>query len=161
MRQRILLIVLGVVILLAIYTFFIRPKPQVVQRVAKAKSQTAAKVSKTKEKVAAATKEVAKTVAQPVKSLIETKTETIKTEPISENGKWGSDPFIRDWVSSEEIKDLRLKAVTQSGSKAYALINDQILETGEMIQGKRIVAIDKDNVTLEQGDRKFVLFLGQ
>ncbi|MEO0092803.1 MAG: hypothetical protein ABIK93_07895 [candidate division WOR-3 bacterium] len=91
--------------------------------------------------------EVPKPIAQPV---AEEKAE-----------KWGTDPFIRDWVLATEIKDLRLKAVTISGMKAYALINDQILEKGEVIQGKRIVAIEKDKVILEQGGRQFTLYLGE
>jgi hypothetical protein len=75
--------------------------------------------------------------------------------------KWGNDPFVRDWVLATEIKDLKLKAVTISGTKAYALINDQILEQGEAIMGKRIVDIERDKVILEQGGRQFTLFLGE
>lgn len=85
------------------------------------------------------------------------------TQPVTEEKeeKWGTDPFIRDWVLATEIKDLRLKAVTISGTKAYALINDQILEKGEVIMGKRIVQIERDKVILEQGGRQFTLFLGE
>ena len=75
--------------------------------------------------------------------------------------QWGTDPFVRDWVLATEIKDLKLKAVTLSGVKAYALINDQILERGEAIMGKRIIDIEKDKVILEQGGRQFTLFLGE
>jgi hypothetical protein len=75
--------------------------------------------------------------------------------------KWGSDPFIRDWVLATEIKDLKLTAVTISGTKAYALINGQILGQGEVIMGKRIVDIERDKVILEQGGRQFTLFLGE
>lgn len=74
---------------------------------------------------------------------------------------WGTDPFVRDWVLATEIRDLKLKAVTISGVKAYALINDQILERGEAIMGKRIIEIEKDKVILEQGGRQFTLFLGE
>jgi len=74
---------------------------------------------------------------------------------------WGTDPFVRDWVLATEIRDLKLKAVTISGVKAYALINDQILERGEAIMGKRIMEIEKDKVILEQGGRQFTLFLGE
>lgn len=74
---------------------------------------------------------------------------------------WGSDPFVRDWVLATEIRDLKLKAVTISGVKAYALINDQILERGEAIMGKRIIEIEKEKVILEQGGRQFTLFLGE
>jgi hypothetical protein len=91
--------------------------------------------------------------------------ETAITPPVKEKEveaiKWGSDPFIRDWVLATEIKDLKLKAVTISGTKAYALINDQILERGEAILGKRIVDIERDKVILEQGGRQFTLFLGE
>lgn len=84
-----------------------------------------------------------------------------QTVPEEKTEKWGTDPFIRDWVLATEIKDLRLKAVTISGTKAYALINDQILEKGEIIMGKRIVQIERDKVILEQGGRQFTLFLGE
>ncbi len=165
MRQRILLIVLGIVVLLAIYTFFLRPKPQVNQRIANARAKAVSKVKETKEKTVdkakTTVKEAAKTVTQQVKSVVETKKDTVKIEPIGDIGKWGTDPFTRDWVLSEAIKDLQLKAITQSGNKAYALINDQILETGEMIQGKRIVSIENDKVVLEQGERRFTLVLEQ
>jgi hypothetical protein len=85
------------------------------------------------------------------------------SQPVPEENvvKWGTDPFIRDWVLATEIRDLKLKAVTISGMKAYALINDQILERGEVIMGKRIVNIEKEKVILEQGGRQFTLFLGE
>jgi len=163
LRQRILFIILGVVVLLAIYTFFLRPKPKTPPRAAQTRSRTASRVSQAKEKVAAQTnvKEAVKSVTQPIKSILEGETAPVVTEKVSDKGRWGADPFVRDWVLSEDIKDLKLKAVTQSGSRAYALINDQILEIGEIIQGKKIVAIDRDNVILEQGDRRFTLILGQ
>lgn len=178
MRQRILLIILGVVILLAIYTFFIRkPSSRVGATVAKSKATIGEKVGTVKEQVKAKApvkeitktlkepaKEIAKVAKEPVKSIVGaviSKPESIQVEPESEQGKWGTDPFVRDWVLSAEIKDLQLKAITQSGSKAYALINDQILEAGEIIAGKRIRSIEKDKVILEQGDRTFTLLLGQ
>jgi len=74
---------------------------------------------------------------------------------------WGSDPFVRDWVMVNELAELNLKAITIGGEKAYALINDQILEEGDQISGKRIVLIEKDKVVLEQGGRTFNLLLGE
>lgn len=167
MRQRILLIVLGVVILLAIYTFLIRkPSSQVGGTIAKAKSKVVEKTTAVKEKVKSAkpVKEIAKAVKEPVKSVVSavvSKSESLNVETEEEKGKWGADPFVRDWVLATEIKDLKLKAITQSGTKAYALINDQILETGEIISGKRIVAIENDKVILEQGGKTFTILLGQ
>jgi hypothetical protein len=110
------------------------------------------------------TKEIAEKVEKPVKSAVSAL--TAKPEPIpqelkTEKGAWGTDPFNRDWVLGTELTDLKLKAITQSGEKAYALINDQILETGEVISGRRVVSIENDKVVLEQNDKKFTLFLGQ
>lgn len=97
-----------------------------------------------------------------IKSGVATITQPVQAkEKEEETIKWGNDPFIRDWVLATEIKDLKLKAVTISGTKAYALINDQILERGEAILGKRIVGIERDKVILEQGGRQFTLFLGE
>jgi hypothetical protein len=74
---------------------------------------------------------------------------------------WGSDPFVRDWIMVNELANLALKAITVGGERAYALINDQILEEGDEISGKRIVKIEADKVTLEQGGRTFTLLLGE
>lgn len=74
---------------------------------------------------------------------------------------WGSDPFVRDWVTVDELVELTLKAITIGGEKSYVLINDQILEEGDEISGKRIVTIEADKVTLEQGGRTFSLLLGE
>ncbi|MCX7785139.1 MAG: hypothetical protein N2201_02780 [candidate division WOR-3 bacterium] len=157
MRQRILLIILGVVILIALYTFIFRkPNPTVARATVKAKAQTKEKVASVKEKT--------KTTAEAVKKMIpplSVKPESIVVETEAEKGKWGTDPFARGWMLSTEITDLRLRAITQSGNKAYALINDQILEAGEMIAGKKIVAIEKDRVILEQSGRTFTLILGE
>ncbi|MEO0075229.1 MAG: hypothetical protein ABIK31_03880 [candidate division WOR-3 bacterium] len=161
MRQRILFIILGIVVLLAIYTFFLRPKPKVAQQVAQTKAKAAQQAKKAKTEVTAKTKEVTKKISEPIKSVVKTEAEATIVEAVSDKGKWGTDPFVRDWVISEEISDLKLSAITQSGSKAYALINNQIVEVGEMIAGKKIIAINRDNVVLQQGDRKITLMLGQ
>ena len=68
---------------------------------------------------------------------------------------WGTDPFVRDWVMVNELANLKLKAITLGGDHPYALINDQILQVGDEISGKRIVSIESDKVTLEQGGRTF------
>ncbi len=174
MRQRILLIVLGIVILLAIYTFFIRkPSNRIGKTVTKAKSQVIEKAAVVKEKTTAVTekvtaikpvKEITKVVKEPVKAVINAikpKSDSVQIESESEIGKWGTDPFVRDWVMSTEMSSLKLKAITQSGNRAYVLINDQILESGEIISGKKIVSIESDKVILEQGGKTFTLLLGQ
>jgi hypothetical protein len=74
---------------------------------------------------------------------------------------WGADPFVRDWVMVNELANLKLKAITLGGERPYALINDQILQVGDEISGKRVAKIESDNVTLEQGGRTFTLLLGE
>lgn len=74
---------------------------------------------------------------------------------------WGTDPFVREVLLVNELANLKLRAITIGGDRASALINDQILEEGDVISGKRIVAIASDRVTLEQGGRTFVLMLGE
>ncbi len=74
---------------------------------------------------------------------------------------WGSDPFVREWLMVNELAELNLKAITLGGDKAYVLINDQILEEGDVISGKRIALIESDKVILEQGGRTFTLLLGE
>jgi hypothetical protein len=74
---------------------------------------------------------------------------------------WGSDPFVRDWIMINELANLSLKAITLGGERAYALINNQILEEGDQISGKRVVKIESDKVMLEQGGRTFTLLLGE
>lgn len=162
LRQRILLIVLVIVILLAIYTFFIRPKPGAVKTISSTKAKIQEKTSQVTKQAKAKTP--AKVIKEPAKTVIKTltaKPESTIVEAQDEKGKWGTDPFMRDWVLSSEITDLKLKAITQSGTKAYALINDQILEVGEVISGKRIVTIEQDKVILQQGGRTFTLWLGE
>ena len=60
-----------------------------------------------------------------------------------------------------ELANLKLKAITLGGDRPYALINDQILQIGDEISGKKVVKIESDNVTLEQGGRTFTLLLGE
>jgi len=74
---------------------------------------------------------------------------------------WGSDPFVREWVMINELAELSLRAITMGGDKAYALINDQILEEGDQISGKRVAKIESEMVILEQGGRTFNLLLGE
>jgi len=132
----------------------------------KTKMKVEEKVSTVKSEVKEKTAipQVTKAVKEPIKTVINKvvpKPESIIVKRDTITGKWGTDPFVRNWVTTAEVSDLKLKAITQSGAKAYALINDQILEVGEAIAGKKIVSIDKDKVILEQGDRTFTILLGQ
>lgn len=133
---------------LTLYTFVLRPQPELKGVSAAAAEATGAKaVEPAPTATGAAAKPAAATGALTPKVL---PPET-----------WGADPFVRDWVMVNELANLRLKAITLGGERPYALINDQILQIGDQIGGKRIASIESDNVTLEQGGRTFTLLLGE
>jgi hypothetical protein len=152
------------VALLAVYTFVLRARPS-------GRSQIAGTTEQLRTTLAA--KATGQTEASPESpAAAPADTATGKTETpaaasppafaaIPEPEVWGGDPFVRDWMLTNELANLSLKAITLGGDGAYALINDQILEEGDIISGKRIVSIHPDNVMLEQGGRTFTLLLGE
>ena len=171
MRQKILVLLGIAVAVLAFYTFVLRPQPEIKGVSAAAAAATGAKPKATNAKTTA-TSAKAKAAAAKAKAVQPAPTATnTAAKPADTTGAltpkvlppetWGTDPFVRDWVSVNELADLKLKAVTLGGEHPYALINDQILQIGDEISGKRIVKIESDNVTLEQGGRTFTLLLGE
>jgi hypothetical protein len=136
------------VAVLALYTFAFRPQPEL-------KGVSAAATEATGAKAAQPAPSATDAAAKPAAA---TGALTPKVLPPE---TWGADPFVRDWVMVNELANLRLKAITLGGDRPYALINDQILQIGDEISGKRVVKIESDNVTLEQGGRTFTLLLGE
>jgi len=142
---------LGIAVtVLALYTFVLRPQPGIKGVSAAATAATVAK-AKVAEPAPAATA----AAAQPADTTVALTPKVLLPET------WGTDPFVRDWVMVNELANLKLKAITLGGDRPYALINDQILQAGDEISGKRIVNIESDKVTLEQGGRTFTLLLGE
>ena len=138
------------VAVLALYTFAFRPQPELRGVSAAAAEATGAK-TKAVQPAPTATDTAAKSA----------KTSGALTPKVLAPETWESDPFVRDWVMVNELANLKLKAITLGGERPYALINDQILQVGDEISGKRVVKIEADNVTLEQGGRTFTLLLGE
>lgn len=150
MRQRILVLLGIAVAVLALYTFAFRPQPEL-----KGVSAAAAEATGAKAKAVQPAPAATDTAAKPAEI---TGALTPKVLPPE---TWGADPFVRDWVMVNELVNLKLKAITLGGERPYALINDQILQVGDEISGKRVAKIESDNVTLEQGGRTFTLLLGE
>lgn len=168
MRQRILLILGAAVAMLAVYTFLLRPRPSMRPVTADLRS-----VSEQLQVSVAAKAAVKRNVPKPAAPAAKapepaaastaadtTMAKVNATAPLQPEN-WGSDPFVRDWMLVNELANLSLKAITLGGDQSYALINDQILQEGDEISGKRIVSIESDKVTLEQGGRTFTLLLGE
>ena len=150
MRQRILVLLGIAVAVLAFYTFVLRPQPEI-----KGVSTAAAEATGAKTKAAQPAPTANDAAAKPAG------TTGALTPKVLPPETWGTDPFVRDWVMVNELANLKLKAITLGGDRPYALINDQILQVGDDISGKRIVKIESDYVTLEQGGRTFTLLLGE
>ena len=138
------------VAVLALYTFVLRPQPEL-----KGVSAAAAEATGAKTEAVQPAPTATDVAAKPAAA---TGALTPKVLPPE---TWGADPFVRDWVMVNELVNLSLKAITLGGDRPYALINDQILQIGDEISGKRIAKIESDNVTLEQGGRTFTLLLGE
>lgn len=152
MRQRILAILAAGVAVLTFFTFF-RAKPNVVPQVIT--QMAATEVTQSVKGKGAAIKTAVEGVVAPLAAKGET--QPAVNEPI----EWGSDPFVRDWMLMSEVANLNLRAISVSSEGASALINDQILQVGDVISGKRVISIESDRVTLEQGGRTFTLTLGE
>jgi hypothetical protein len=150
LRQRILVLLGIAVAVLALYTFVLRPQPEI-----KGVSTAAAEAKSAKAKAVQPVPATTEAAAKPAEAT------GALTPKILPPETWGTDPFVRDWVMVNELANLKLKAITLGGDRPYALINDQILQAGDEISGKRIVKIESDNVTLEQGGRTFTLLLGE
>jgi hypothetical protein len=138
------------VAVLALYTFAFRPKPEL-----KGVSAAAAEATGAEAKAVQPAPAATDTAAKPAE------TGGALTPKVLPPETWGADPFVRDWVMVNELANLKLKAITLGGERPYALINDQILQIGDEISGKRVTKIESDNVTLEQGGRTFTLLLGE
>lgn len=152
MRQRLLVILGSAVAVLAVYTLT-RSKPQVAPQVI-VDAATTEVTREVRGRAAQIKSAVQEAVAAP---LARERTQPAVAEPIV----WGSDPFVRDWMLMSEVANLNLRAITVSSDGASALINDQIVQVGDLISGKRVVSIEQDRVTLEQGGRTFTLILGE
>ena len=141
---------------LALYTFVFRPHPEI-----NGVNVATAAATGTKAKARAKAKAVLQAPVPKVEAAKPADTTGALTPRVMLPETWGTDPFVRDWVMVNELANLKLKAITLGGDHPYALINDQILQVGDEISGKRIVSIESDKVTLEQGGRTFTLLLGE
>ena len=149
------------VAVLALYTFAFRPQPVLKDVSAAATAATGAKKAKATRSAPAAKAVQPAPTATTDTAAKPADTTGALTPKVLPPETWGADPFVRDWVMVNELANLKLKAITLGGEHPYALINDQILQIGDEISGKRVTKIESDNVTLEQGGRTFTLLLGE
>jgi len=154
LRQRILAILAAGVAVLGFFTF-VRTKPAVAPQVIMKAAAT--EVTQSVKAKSAAIKTAEEKAVAPLTAAQKENTQPAVSEPI----EWGSDPFVRDWVLTSEVANLNLRAITIGNNGASALINDQIVQVGDEIGRKKVIQIEFDRVTLEQGGRTFTLTLGE
>ena len=84
-------------------------------------------------------------------------------------GDWGDrDPFFREVKKQiiveqkqhEERLNLVLSGVQWVNGGAIAVINNKIYWEGNVVEGKKIVKVEKDYVVLREGNKEFILRLG-
>lgn len=156
MRQRLIALIGILIVLLVVFTL-LRPK---------------SKMTALKKEIKPRVKQETLTVV-PKKEIKETpvitpvKKEGLRLSPVTmkeaeeDAEKWGEDPFVREFSYISEIKDLMISAITISENEAYAIINNQIVQVGDVIDGKKVVAIEKDRVIVEKGGKRFTVFLSE
>jgi len=86
-----------------------------------------------------------------------------KREPI-QFSQWGRDPFLQVRRGAEEtsaFSRLSLGGISVTGKDRYALINSQIMHTGDVIEGMTVARIEKEFVLLTHGGRTYTLTWGQ
>jgi hypothetical protein len=82
---------------------------------------------------------------------------------------WGTNPFYivpkrstsfrtQETVQVVEVK-LVLQATNADGENSFALINDKIVKTGEMVAGYTVISISKTRVVLSDGQKRKELTL--
>lgn len=147
--------------LLAVYTLAFRVRSVQWDAAAQAAADRLSAAATAAEKQRSRSRAASATAAVSQPAAAEEKKQETGQPAAEEPVVWGNDPFVRDWVLVNELASLSLRAITLGGEKPYVLINDQILEEGDQISGKRIVKIECDRVVLEQGGRTFNLMLGE
>jgi hypothetical protein len=85
-------------------------------------------------------------------------------------GTWGRDPFALEAARPKKqieaqppnfAAGLHLSGIVWDGTHMHAVINDSLVKVGGEVEGIRIVAIERDRVTLAKGNQRKVLRLDQ
>jgi hypothetical protein len=76
-------------------------------------------------------------------------------EPLLEDPTKPSDFVGSSFQGAEAVSgDLRLEAIIISGTRKMAVINQKILEVGDRVGGKEIIAIEDAQVVLRENKKK-------
>jgi hypothetical protein len=84
-------------------------------------------------------------------------------------GPWGRDPFALEAARPKgqgEIRPnfaaaLHLSGIVWNNARRHAVINDSVVKVGDEVAGIRVVAIERDRVTVGKGTQRQILRLGE
>jgi len=87
----------------------------------------------------------------------------------SSRGPWGRDPFALEAarpkgeaeVRTSFAAGLHVSGIVWDTARVHAIINDSVVKVGDELNGVRIVAIERDRVTVAKGGQRQVIRLGE
>jgi hypothetical protein len=82
---------------------------------------------------------------------------------------WGRDPFDLEAAHPKaqgELRagfaaSLRVLGIVWDTTRRHAIINGSVVRVGDEVEGIRVVAIERDQVTVAKGDQQQILRLGE
>lgn len=82
---------------------------------------------------------------------------------------WGRDPFALEAARPKgqaEVRpsfaaNLHVTGIIWDSTRMHAVINDSLVKVGDEVEGVRVVAIERDRVTVAKGDQRQILRLGE
>jgi len=78
------------------------------------------------------------------------------------DAQWGRDPFSGKAYSAQgQPMEFKLTGIVWDAQKPQAIVNEKIVEPGDLLGNCLVVKIGKDTVTLNDGTKDFEVRLGQ
>ena len=73
--------------------------------------------------------------------------------------EWGRNPFAPKGVPTGIYTKIRLSACLSSGGVPCAIINDEIVNVGDVVDGKKVEEITENSVILSDEKRRYKVIL--
>ncbi|NQT06641.1 MAG: hypothetical protein HQ575_03775 [Candidatus Omnitrophica bacterium] len=94
-------------------------------------------------------------IVNAAKERIQKKRSAVRTNFVG----WRRNPFVPEIKLKEDVITLTLNGILWDEIMPRAIINSDVVDIGDVIEGNRIVAINHNNVILNDGTEDFTLTL--
>jgi len=94
-------------------------------------------------------------ILSAAKERIQKKRSAVRTNFVG----WRRNPFVPEIKLKEDVITLTLNGILWDEIMPRAIINSDVVDIGDVIEGNRIVAINHNNVILNDGTEDFTLTL--